>query len=364
MTWRCLMCLLTVSLLTQCDQGIEKEREIGYLGKARTNPFLAMERFVERQQGCPLVVQSQWPNLDETQSMIFFSTAQLSTRIALQQVGHWVEYGGHAVILLDRDDVQLNDWRTANFSRQLPAALIEWTNKRGLQLKSVDSEQSHALATFRGRNYQVEMGGMVTLHDEKDRAQPVISREMGDGTVTWITDASMMRNRWIDQKQHIDLICDLLNFRREGSILLVRGAGISFWGLLWLKGWTVLLGIAVAIASWLLTHLPRFGPMQSELRDDQIRAYDHHLQMIGDFHWRTDRCASLIEPLRTEAHELCYHWQLRHGRLDERLFDVMVARAQLPADRVERAMTDPRARDPFIFTRIVADLQSIRKAFL
>ena len=363
MTLRCWLCLLLLPLLVQCDQGIEKEREIGYVGKARANPFLAFERFVENRQGSPVVIQTTWPELDETQSMIFFSADQLSTRIGLEQVGDWVKNGGHAVILLDRADVHASDWSAWFIEPKLPEALTSWAGKMGLELKAADSEQSYAKAKFRGKSYQVEMGAMVTLLDEKDRPQAVISRDMGDGSVTWIADASLMRNRWIDQKQHIELIDSILDFRNDGSILFLRGTGISFWALVWQKGWMVLLGITVLITAWLLTHLPRFGPMQSPLREDEIRAYDHHLEMIGDFHWRLDRGASLIEPLRTEAQELCHHWQTKHGRLNEGLFDVMASRTQLPVDRVERAMTDPRARDQLIFSRIVADLQSIRKAF-
>lgn len=363
MTMRYRWWLLLLPLLAQCDRGVEKEREIGYQGKARANPFLAFERFVEKRQGEAVVIQTTWPELDETQSMIFFSADQLSTRLGLEQVGQWVENGGHAVILLDRADVHDNDWAAWFLSPELPEALTAWAKNMGLELKAVDSEQSYAKAKFRGESYQVEMGAMMTILDEKGRAQPVISRDMGDGSVTWIADASLMRNRWIDEKQHVELIDDLLDFRNEGSILFLRGVGISFWALLWQKGWPVLLGMAVLIVAWLMTHLPRFGPLQNALREDEIRAYDHHLEMIGDFHWRLDRGTSLLEPLRSEAQELCHHWQIKHGRLNEGLFDIMAARTRLPMDRVERAMTDPHARDQLIFSRIVADLQSIRKAF-
>lgn len=363
MTLRCWLCVLLLPLLVQCDQGIERDREVGYIGKARANPFLAFERFVESRQGKPVVIQTAWPQLDETQSMIFFSADQLSTRLGLEQVREWVEKGGHAVILLDRADVHSNDWASWFVAPELPEVLTAWTSKMGLTLQSVNNEQSYAKAKFRGKSYQVEMGAMVTLLDEKGRAQPVISRDMGDGSVTWIADASMMRNRWIDEKQHIELIDDLLDFRNDGSILFLRGVDISFWALVWQRGWMVLLGIVVVIIAWLLAHLPRFGPMQSALREDEIRAYDHHLEMIGDFHWRLDRGASLLAPLRAEAQELCHHWQMKHGRLDDGLFDAMAARTQLPVDRVERAMTNSHARDQLIFTRMVADLQSIRKAF-
>ncbi|MFM2170316.1 MAG: hypothetical protein RI957_545 [Verrucomicrobiota bacterium] len=363
MNLRCCLLLLLFPLLMQCEKGVEKEREIGYLGKARANPFLAWERFVEKQQGQQVVMQATWPKLDATKSMIIVSADQLSTRVSTDLVRKWVNDGGHAVILLDRADMNHDDWGSWFRPRELPDPLVDWAKEMGLELKVVDTERNHTKAKFRGATYDVRMNAMVTMKDQKHRSQPVISWDQGDGAVTWIVDASFMRNRWIDQKQHIDLIGDLLDWRDEGDILFLRGAGISFFSLVWQKGWMVVLGTGVLIAAWLLTHLPRFGPMQNAAPEDEIRSYDHHLEMIGDFHWRLDRGSSLLEPLRTEAQDLCHHWQLKHGRLDERLFDVMASRAGLPVDRVERAMTDPRARDQMIFTRIVADLQSIRKAF-
>jgi hypothetical protein len=110
--------------------------------------------------------------------------------------------------------------------------------------------------------------------------------------------------------------------------------------------------------------MPRFGPIDGEARQTQMRAYDHHLEMIGDFHWRLDRGASLLQPLRQELQELCHQWQVKTGRLDEGLFDVMAAQSGIPAERVQRAMTEHRASDSLVFSRAVADLQQIRKAFL
>jgi hypothetical protein len=358
----CLLFLL--AFLTQCEKTVEKEREIGYLGKARANPFLAWERFVEKQQGKVVVTHSTWPVLDEDRSMIFCTADPLSTDLQLEQIGAWVKKGGHAVVLLDRFELQQSDWSSWSRPQELPDALVEWAKGMGVELKLSDAEKSHTEAQFLGESYQVDMRSKVSMKDENQCDQPVISLTMGDGRVTWIVDASMMRNRWIDQKQHIDLIGDLLDCRDDGEILFLRGVGISFLALVWEKGRMVVVGFGILIAAWLLTHLPRFGPMQNALREDQIRAYDHHLEMIGDFHWRLDRCASLLAPLRTEVQELCQQWQMKHGRLDERLFDVIASRAELPVDRVERAMTDLRARDPLILIRMVADLQSIRKTFV
>ena len=113
-----------------------------------------------------------------------------------------------------------------------------------------------------------------------------------------------------------------------------------------------------------MRNMPRFGPIESEAKETQLRAYDHHLEMIGDFHWRLDRGLALLEPLRRELQELCHHWQQKTGKIDEGLFDVLSSRSGIPLERVARAMTEHRPADTMMFSRAVADLQQMRKAFL
>ena len=358
--WMILFCLFS---LTQCEKGVEKEREVGYRGKARSNPYLAFERFVERYDGEAPVVQSSWPALDDSEAMILFTADQLASRFSIDQVQEWVEQGGHAVILLDHADMYSSDWDRWSPAVELPEPLLEWATRMEWNVESVTSEEKYDSVEFHEEPYEVEMASRIVVRDADKKAQALLMHELGDGAVTWVSDARLLRNRWIDQKEHIELLSHMMEVKRVGKTIFLRGVGISFFGLLWQKGWMVLLALAVWILAWLLRHMPRFGPLQRGLREDQIRAYDHHLEMIGDFHWRLDHGHSLLQPLRQEVQELCHHWQAKNGRLDERLFDVMAARANIPVDRVERAMTDPKARDNMIFTRIVADLQHIRKAF-
>jgi hypothetical protein len=358
--WLLAACLL----LAQCNDTVEKEREVGYRGKARVNPFLAFERFVQKHSGQEVTIQHTWQELDDSKSMIILPIDLLSSQLSVDQVKEWVDEGGHAVFLLDNSAMYLNDWSGYEETSEVPDALNHFFEELGVDLEEKSAPQTYDTVLMDDETYEVELRSQWKLLDEEKNPQGVMIYEWGNGLVTLVTDARLMRNRTIDQKQHIELIAQLLEWRREeGEIVFMQGVGISFFGLLWQKGWMALLGLGVLIAAWLLRHMPRFGPQQSGLREDQIRAYDHHLEMIGDFHWRLDRGASLLQPLRVELQEICHSWQSKHGRLDERLFDVMASRAEIPVDRVERAMTEMHARDNLIFTRTVADLQHIRKAF-
>jgi hypothetical protein len=245
----------------------------------------------------------------------------------------------------------------------LPEPLIDWGKEMGWELEVSTAENSYKQALIREQSYKVNLNSRVLMRDEKNAEMPLLSRELGSGSLTWISDASLLRNRWIDQEEHIEVIAALFDYSGEGEMVFLRGVGISFFGLLWKKAWMVVVALLILVAGWLLRHVPRFGPMLENLRENQMRAYDHHLEMIGDFHWRLDRGASLLDPLRREAQELCHHWQVKNRRLDDGLFEVMASRAEIPMDRVARAMTDIKPRDQIIFINIVADLQQIRKAF-
>lgn len=295
--------------------------------------------------------------------MVILSASLLSSDLSLKQIRNWVEEGGHAVFLFDHADMQESEWSMFSHNTEVPDALKNLMRDMGLDVDETGVSQSYSEVLLYDESYKVKLNAKVRLLDEKKIPQAVLSREWGEGIITFVSDARLLRNREIDQEQHIEVLANLMTWRREGEILMLRGVGISFLGLLWQKGWMVLLALAVLIIGWLMRHMPRFGPVQSGLREDQIRAYDHHLEMIGDFHWRLDRGASLLQPLRVEAQEFCHQWQVRHGHLDVGLFEVMAARAELPVERVQRAMTEASPRDQIIFTRTVADLQQIRKAF-
>ena len=360
---RMICLLLMVLLLPQCDRGVEKEREIGYLGKARANPFLALERFVEQRYGEPLNVKTSWPIFDENLAVIFLTADQISSRGVLDPVKQWIQDGGHAIVLLDRYDMHTNDWGRYRSEPELPEVLIEWGREMDWELEVSSTEKSYKEVQLRGDSYKVDLTPRVLMRSRGQEEAPILSSDLGAGTLTWISDASILRNRWIESEEHIELIAALFDYRSQGEMVFLCGVGISFFGLLWQKGWMVVIALLAVVFAWLLRHVPRFGPMLAHLREDQMRAYDHHLEMIGDFHWRLDRGASLLAPLRREAQEICHHWQVSHGRLDDGLFEVMASRAEISIDRVSRAMTDLTPRDQLVFINIVADLQQIRKSF-
>jgi hypothetical protein len=186
------------------------------------------------------------------------------------------------------------------------------------------------------------------------------STEFGGGRLTVVADARPFRNRYIGDYEHASLLAYLAELSPDhGSIHFIRNASLSFWALLWERAWAFVVGLLALTAFWLWKNLPRFGPLDSKEAAGTLRAYDLHLEALGDFHWRLDRGEGLLRPLRQSLLERAHRLALASGRADLDVFELMAGRAGISRERAERAMTFERARDAGSFTRLVADLQQL-----
>ena len=362
---RRILLLMAVSfLMTGCNDYIEKEREIGYKGKARVNPFLAFEQFVTKYSGKEILVSKNFGQLGDEDSIIILSADLITSEGYVRKLDSWISQGGHAIFLIDHAEMRGNEWSIFRADGEVSEALSKWFTSLNIEVVENDTAKEFGKVKIDKDRFNVKLNSGHALRLNGKKEQAIVSLEHGDGALTIINDASLLRNRAIDEAEHIEIIAMLLDWSREGRLVFLRGVGISFFGMIWEKGWMIVVSLIVLLMVWLLRHMPRFGPIESEAKEAQLRAYDHHLEMIGDFHWRLDRGLALLEPLRRELQELCHHWQLKSGKIDEGLFEVLSSRSGIPIERVQRAMTEHRPADTMVFLRAVADLQQMRKAFL
>ena len=145
--------------------------------------------------------------------------------------------------------------------------------------------------------------------------------------------------------------------QKRGAVVFVRGAGLSFWGLAGRHLWPVLCGLAVLLGLWLWKSLSRFGPLEAAAPVAAAQGYDHHLEALGNFHWRLDRATALVSPLRDQLLERAQRICPRSARMDEEFLLTLAARSGLPKERVWRALAEPVPADTLAATRRIADLQ-------
>lgn len=363
MKWlRLLFALAFVFALTGCDYE-EVETETGYKGLARIDPWLAAGRFLER-YGYTVRKQPSWSEPKPGDAVWFMPAETISNEAFARTAARWASRGGHLVLLVERALATDDDWGGAHEVR-IEAALHDMLANAGLTLKEVDrSDGSHDKIVFEDRTFEAELKSGWQVKREEGEGETFVSTDYGKGRISVLTDAGPLRNRHLDAKQHAAFLLELIEASPyTGEIVFLRGHTLSLWSLLLEKAWPALIGLGLVIACWLWKNLARFGPLEAAEEPSPLRGYDYHLEALGDFHWRLDRGAALLAPLRTEILERCHQLQARTGRLDADIFALLAERAGVSRERVTRALSEPAPADTAVFTRTVSDLQRILATF-
>lgn len=349
---------------------VEETRDVGHKGKARINPYLAAERLLG-ELGYEVVTEPGWPDLDRGElSMVLVPASVLSAEGYVNALERWTQWGGHTVILLERGESYLNDWSRGGFypgwGAEVPEALDGWMERAGWTLEGdggampgSSSAGSATEVTVGDETFEVWMESSAVIATSEGEVS-VASTGYGSGRLTVVADARPFRNRYIGDHQHASLLARLAESSPDyGAVTFIRNASLSFWALLWEQAWAFVVALLLLTAFWLWKNLPRFGPLDSKEPGGTLRAYDRHLEALGDFHWRLDHGEGLLRPLRESLLERAHRLALSSGRADADVFELMADRAGMPRERAARAMTFERARDAGSFTRLVADLQKL-----
>ncbi|MGB6221827.1 DUF4350 domain-containing protein [Haloferula sp.] len=365
MKW--LLMLFPLLVLASCSYE-ETTRETGHKGKARINPYLAAERFLS-EFDYEVENQSGWPELSGQVSMVMVPASSLTARGYVKELGDWTRRGGHTVVLLSHGEAYLNDWRKGGFNPfrtkdDFPEPFTEWMEELDLELEQTsrqdDDKTTAEKVEFLGQEYEVFMESALIPLDEQGEAKMVRSIAYGGGRLTLVADARPFRNRWIGDYDHAALLLAMEESSPYvGRTIFIRNVSLSFWKLLWSRAWPAMIALILLVVFWLWKNLPRFGPLDSREAVGTTRAYDHHLEALGDFHWRLDRAEGLLRPLRDSIIERAHRLALTSGHRDADVFQLMAERAGISRERAQRAMTFERSKDQGAFNRLVADLQTI-----
>jgi hypothetical protein len=360
---RILGLLLAALALTACDY-TEVKRETGYKGKARINPWLAAERFVARHEHEVRSLAS-WAAPDGGDLAWFVPASLLNNQSYIRHVEPWVEDGGHLIVLVENADTETNDWSRSASEPSLEPVLLRMLQRMGIELDAggfSKNEVKAAAVEFQGKSYQVDARSTSSVAEGDGEPGVFASVRRGDGRLTVITDARIFRNRWIGDHEHAALLAALVESTEyEGAVGFLRGSGLSLWGLLGKHLWPVLAGLGLLVFFWLWKSLTRFGPIEAADGVSTLRGYEHHLEALGDFQWRLDRAVALLAPLRAQIVERGQRITVRAGRRDEDFFQFLADRADLPRERVFRALAESAPPDSATLTRTAADLQKLLK---
>jgi hypothetical protein len=353
------MILAAALVLTGCEY-TEVERETGYKGKARVDPWLAAERFRE-QRGDEVLSVIAWTEPEEGDSAWLVPVNMLGNESFTRRMENWVRGGGHLILLVEYADSETNDWLGRHPPPVVEPALEKMLQHAGLHLHENAKVKARKIR-FDGESFKVDADSSYAVSKGKGKNSVFASARLGEGRITVLTDGRIFRNRWIAENDHAALFSALVDASEyEGRVGFMRDAGLSLWSLLREHLTSVLLGFAAWLLLWLWKSLSRFGPIESATPPPLLRGYGHHLEALGHFHWKFDHAAALLRPLREQIREFGHRACLAAGHNGDDLHSFLAERAGLPPDRVSRALSDITPPDPSALTRTTADLQQLLK---
>ena len=360
---------LALLCLTGCKgKWVEHEEELGYLGEAKRNPWLAATRFLEL-YNIPVLQQRGTNNLPDEQSVIITPAEAINSELHAQRLLDWTERGGHLIYLAEGGGHYLDDWSDSSHTRGMREGKHPLLATLGV--KQFESSRGIAGAgevRIGQQTFKVSLKEEIRF-DLTDTTKTVAwsagnpkesvfaSLRSGSGRITLISRASAFRNRWIDDDDHAALLLALV---RETdpiySVTFVKAGRINLWHMLLQHAWPVLLALVLLLLFWLWSVLPRFGPVRALPRRFE-RRFASHLDEAGGFLWKQKLTDALLEAPRQAVLAAARRQGLRE---DERLFTALLAtRAGLPPGRVQNALYAGNLTDGQVFTRHMADLQSL-----
>jgi hypothetical protein len=358
-----LLLIAAALALTACDY-TEVEREIGYKGKARINPWLAAERFVDHLDRHVRSVIS-WTDPQANDAVWILPASILGNESFTRRMEEWVEEGGHLILLVEFADEETNDWAEDHTPPVLEKSFLSMMARKRFDFKppaAAKEDTSTEEIIFNDRSFKVDAKTRASVAVDGGKPGVFASQPFGYGRITVVTDGRLFRNRWIGDNDHaalLDALVDATTYK--GTVGFMRGSGLSLWALLREHLGPVLLGFGLWVMFWLWKNLTRFGPLAAAAVPPVMRGYEYHLEALGHFQWRLDRAVSLLAPLRQQVAELGQRTSARVGRRDEDYHQFLADRAGLPRERVDRALADGAPADPAILTRTAADLQLLLK---
>lgn len=367
------------------------ERDVGYHGEARTNPYVACERMM-RDLGLPARRESSSVALPPDDGVLFLCTAGgKETERAAQRIVEWVERGGNLIVML-RVRGSLGAELAHKIQRgslEFPLASAFGVNCRAAPREPAkdDEDEMGALADFLDDEEatttitvdagpgerEVDVGNTVWFEDrdrtatfaagEDDDHDRVLSFRRGAGRATWVSSDGWLTNERIGARDHAAFAWDLANLAgpRSTAWFLSGGEQPGLLTLLAQHAWMALASLGVLIVLWLWKSGARFGPMMPA-RSRDVRDFSEHVAASAEFLWRHDASPALLAAPRVDLKRRIQLFRPDLAELEPAALErELAAAAEIDLDQVHEALTLPGTRHPNEFTRVVRNLDKLRK---
>ena len=381
---RSLFLLLIALVVSGCDSGQDEIEEIptGYRGKARVNPYLAAERYLD-EGGWDVRSSRVWDDFGYQTGVIFMPGSFLASKAEGMRALDWVAQGGLLVLTIEGGEPERNDFTTGRSGAGVPdegdypgldyvlaESGVEIINEGwdGVSLNDDEarghlSRSWHIAEVDPGGNQQLELEfeGQVGLSVEagqdwegnSELSARVVSADYQMGRIVVMSHARPLRSPYLARADHGLFLDAIAAWNSGGEIVFLYGSSLSFSGLIWQRAWMVVVAGVILLIAWLWMRIPRLGPVIED-SDQTRRPYGDALKTSARFLWRGGHVEHMIRPLRARL-------ERQHQGDPASLYQRLVDQSDLTRDEVAEALTLPPTKDSGTLIKLVQKLQTLLK---
>jgi len=370
---------LVLLTLSGCrGEGKFEDRPLGYVGKARRDPFLALGKLLESWGGQS---HEYVPTLDleaYDYGTVIVRRDTLDDAIQVEAVRELLRNETHVIILMTDGEVFINDWSKTYWGMSISVMdefddtpLAELFEEAGFQVRVQGgaslSLEAHKIR-FEGREYNVDMpiswelgyaqdgGDVELLVDEKveSGALPLVTAEYELGRLTVLDSAKPFRNRFIAEHDHAALYHALWYTSGYYGTAVVKGQGISFFALVWERAWMVVVAVGAWLLLWLWYMMKRRA-VPVEPLPPALTSYRERIENTASFIWERGAADSLVASIKRAVVD---RWRITTGQSIE--YPTMPD-PEMVAERLGGVISTEKISAAFSFTKF-EDAQGLQQS--
>jgi hypothetical protein len=286
---------------------------VGFQGRARTDPYLAAERLLQRMGVNAKAVRAmpELRTLPPSATLVLPQARQSITPQLQQSILEWVGQGGHLIIeaeAIHQPDALLDALGVLRTTVEIPKEADEEEHDNGDSKEEAEPETNIVEVSVPADlpPARVRMSQSLSLESESAAgrfggvyATTLLFIEHGRGLVTVAADLSGISNYYIGDLDHAEFLWRLVILEPDTAEVLFfnNPQKLSLVGWLRANAWAALAGAGGLLLLWLWRIAPRFGPTQPDPERVRRRLLDH-LRASGRFLWSNGGSARLLEAAR------------------------------------------------------------------
>jgi hypothetical protein len=303
--------------LANHERAVEKVY-VGFQGRARTDPYLAAQRLLQRMGVGAQSVRAmpELRALPPSATLVLPQARQSITPQLQQHILEWVDRGGHLIVEAEpihQPDPLLDALVVQRSAIDVPEDSEDEADdgEEGappVEIVEVSVPASAAAVQVRMSQYLSLESPYAAAVFGGAYATTLLFVERGDGLVTVAADLSGLTNHFIGDLDHAEFAWRLVQLEPDSTSVFFFNdpQRLSLLGWLRANAWAALTAGGVLLLLWLWRIAPRFGPVQPDPERARRRLLDH-LRASGRFLWSNGGSAQLLEAAR----EACLRRVLR-----------------------------------------------------